>query len=79
MEEDLVTLIERLIMTKHKVGKDIGIISYNETPVKKIILKGISTVSTDFRKMGEMAANLLLENHKYHLEVPFNIIVRDSL
>ena len=79
MEEDLVTLIERLIMTKYKVGKDIGIISYNETPVKKIILKGISTVSTDFRKMGEMAASLILDSNKGHLEVPFNIIVRDSL
>lgn len=79
MEEDLVILIERLLMLKYKAGKDIGIISYNETPMKKIILNGISTVSTDFRKMGEMAAKLILDNEKKQLEVPFNIIVRDSL
>jgi DNA-binding transcriptional regulator YhcF (GntR family) len=32
MEADLVTLIERIISLKLKVGKQVGVISYNETP-----------------------------------------------
>jgi hypothetical protein len=38
MENDLVVLIERILATELKIGKDVGVISYNETPLKKIIL-----------------------------------------
>jgi DNA-binding transcriptional regulator YhcF (GntR family) len=79
MEDDLVVLIEKIISKQLEVGKDIGIISYNETPIKKIILKGITTISTDFHKMGELAANLILEGSKKQLEVPFKLTLRQSL
>ncbi|MNY70105.1 hypothetical protein D3C86_2081680 [compost metagenome] len=79
MEDDLVILIERIVNLNLKLGKDIGVISYNETPLKKIILNGITTVSTDFRKMGEMTAQLILDNAKDHLEVPFQLTLRASL
>ena len=35
MENDLVILIEKILAAGLKVGKDVGIISYNETPLKK--------------------------------------------
>jgi DNA-binding transcriptional regulator YhcF (GntR family) len=79
MEGDLVTLIERIISLKLKVGKQVGVISYNETPMKKIILNGITTISTDFQKMGEMAAQLILENSRKQLEVPFYLTLRASI
>jgi DNA-binding LacI/PurR family transcriptional regulator len=79
MEDDLVILIERIITLNLKVGKQVGVISYNETPLKKIILNGITTISTDFAKMGEMAAQLILENSREHVEVPFRLTVRKSL
>jgi len=79
MEDDLVALIEKIISLKLKIGKDIGVISYNETPLKKIILNGITTISTDFQKMGEMAANLILQDSKARLEVPFILSLRPSL
>lgn len=79
MEDDLVTLIERILQSNLEVGKDIGIISYNETPVKKIILNGITTISTDFKKMGKMAAELILSGSRQHIEVPFMLTMRNSL
>lgn len=79
MEDDLVILIERIISTQLEIGKDVGIISYNETPLKKIILNGITTISTDFQTMGEMAAKLILDNSKQHVEVPFHLTLRGSL
>jgi DNA-binding transcriptional regulator YhcF (GntR family) len=79
MEDDLVCLIEKIIATKLIVGKDVGVISYNETPVKKIILEGITTISTDFKIMGEKAAQLILTNSKAHIEVPFYLTLRPSL
>ncbi|HEY6977022.1 MAG TPA: GntR family transcriptional regulator [Chitinophagaceae bacterium] len=79
MEDDLVHLIERLIQLNFRAGEDIGIISYNETPIKKIILNGITTISTDFAEMGKLAAQLILENRTDHLEVPFKLTLRNSL
>ena len=52
------TLIEKIIDCNKEVGKDVGVISYNETPLKKIILNGITTVSTDFMMMGKMQLSL---------------------
>lgn len=79
MEDDLVRLIERMLQLNLKAGKDVGIISYNETPIKKIILEGITTISTDFTEMGRMAARLVMNNSREHLEVPFKLTLRNSL
>jgi DNA-binding LacI/PurR family transcriptional regulator len=47
--------------------------------IKKIILNGITTISTNFEEMGKMAARLILENQRQHLEVPFKLTIRNSL
>ena len=78
-EEDLVILIERISMTGLQVGKNVGLISYNETSFKKIMLNGITTISTDFKIMGEKTAQLILNNTKEHIEVPFHLTLRPSL
>ncbi len=72
MEDDLVILLEKIQATNLKVGKEVGIISYNE-------MDGLTTISTDFKKMGEMAAEMVLNNDKQHLEVPFALTLRNSL
>jgi DNA-binding LacI/PurR family transcriptional regulator len=79
MEEDLVILIEKLLATTMQVGKHVGVISYNETALKKIILNGITTISTDFEFMGKKAAELILNNSTEHFEVPFYVTERNSL
>jgi DNA-binding transcriptional regulator YhcF (GntR family) len=79
MENDLVILIERILSQNLKVGKDVGVISYNETPLKKIILEGITTISSDFQMMGEKTAQLILERSTRHIEIPFYLTLRSSL
>nr|NYE65791.1 DNA-binding transcriptional regulator YhcF (GntR family) [Mucilaginibacter sp. E4BP6] len=79
MENDLVILLERIIALNLKVGEDVGVISYNETPLKKILLNGITTISTDFNYMGVIAAKMITENLKKHIEVPFYYTQRSSL
>jgi len=79
MEDDLVTLIEKILVTKLKVGKHVGVISYNETPLKKIILNGITTISSDFEMMGQKTAELILEQSKEHIAIPFKLTIRNSL
>lgn len=79
MENDLVVLIEKILGTKLKVGKHVGVISYNETPLKKIILNGITTISTDFQMMGEKTAQLILQQSTEHIAIPFYLKLRASL
>jgi DNA-binding transcriptional regulator YhcF (GntR family) len=79
MDNDLVVLIERIIESKLKVGQEVGVISYNETPLKKIILDGITTISTDFEAMGVETARMIHDQQLRHVEVPFSLTLRNSL
>ena len=78
-ETDLVSLIKQCRLSGLKIGKEVGIISYNETPLKEILLDGITVISTDHNKMGETAANLILTNSVEKIKNPFVLIRRKSL
>lgn len=76
-EADLVNLVKQVREDEFKLGDEIGIISYNDTPLKELL--GITVISTDFRVMGETAANMILNKTKGKVKVPFNFIDRESL
>lgn len=79
MEEDLVVLIKKIKQSSLHIGQEVGILSYNETPLKEILLDGITVISTDFAQMGKTAAQLILDNSCQHIENPFHLVVRNSL
>jgi DNA-binding transcriptional regulator YhcF (GntR family) len=78
-ENDLVNLIKKCREQQLQIGQDIGIISYNETPLKEILLDGITTISTDHEQMGKTAAQLINENRMAIIKNPFTLIKRKSL
>lgn len=78
-DNDLINLIERVNKLNLKVGTDVGIISYNETPLKKHILDGITTISTDFEQMGLKAAEMILGDNMKHIELDCKLKLRSSL
>jgi DNA-binding transcriptional regulator YhcF (GntR family) len=78
-EDDLVILVEKIVNRNLKPGRDVGVISYNETPVKKVIMDGITTISTDFGLMGEKAAGLVLTNSVERSAIPFKVTLRNSI
>lgn len=63
----------------YKIGKDIGLISYNDTAVKEILEGGITVISTDFEQMGKTAAELLLKKTQKVIANPTTLILRNSL
>ena len=79
MEDDLISLLDRVTFKGFIVGSDVGIISYNETKTKKYIMSGLTTISTDFESMGKRAAELVLSGTKKQVENPFYVTFRDSL
>ncbi len=78
-ENDLTTLVKICRTKELEVGKDIGIISYNETPLKEILLDGITVISTDHEKMGETVAKIIMEKKSEEIKNPFSLITRKSL
>lgn len=60
-------------------GKDVGFLSYNETPMKKFIYKGISVVSTDFKALGLKAAEFITKGEPTQSYVPTQVLIRESL
>jgi DNA-binding transcriptional regulator YhcF (GntR family) len=78
-DRDLVRVIEKSKFQHLKLGTEFGIISYNETPLKKIVENGITTISTDFGAMGKIAAQMILEGSKEQIENKCSFIIRNSL
>ena len=76
-ESDLVNLVKQIRDEEFILGKDIGIISYNDTPLKELL--GITVISTDFKVMGETAAKMIIDSKKGKVKVPFNFIDRNSI
>ena len=76
---DLAAILEQANSKKFKLRDDFGILSYNDTPMKKFIADGITVISTDFKLMGQKAAEFALSNSKLDFQVPTELIIRDSL
>lgn len=78
-ESDLVTTIKLAREKNFKIGKDIGVLSFNDTPLKEVLEDGISVISTNFQRMGSLAAELILEKRRLKVRNEFSFIRRKSL
>ncbi|MGQ2982923.1 GntR family transcriptional regulator [Flavobacterium sp.] len=78
-DRHLVSVIEQANGQGLEMGRDIGIISYNDTPLKKVVGNGITTISTDFRAMGRILAEMVLQQQKVRVENESRLIMRRSL
>jgi DNA-binding transcriptional regulator YhcF (GntR family) len=78
-DRDLVSVIEKAKIQNLQLGSDYGIISYNETPLKKVVENGITTISTNFEVMGKVLAQMILNGKKEQIENKSALIIRNSL
>jgi DNA-binding transcriptional regulator YhcF (GntR family) len=60
-------------------GQNLGIISYNDTPMKRFVKDGITVLTTDFNKMGEKAAEFVITGKKMREVIETRMLVRASL
>jgi DNA-binding transcriptional regulator YhcF (GntR family) len=78
-DRDLVRVIEKANLQDLELGNDFGIISYNETPLKKIVANGITTISTNFEAMGKILTQMIIKGKKEQIENKCDLIIRNSL
>ena len=78
-DKDLVKIIKSARSKQLSLGKNIGILSYDETELKEVLMGGISVMSTDFREMGKTAAKMIMGKTSGNIINPFHLITRKSL
>ncbi len=60
---DDVHLVKLLLTAKEKqikVKEDFGVITYDDTPIKQVVADGVATISIDFKNLGKLVAEQLL-------------------
>lgn len=78
-DKDLYRLIKICRQKSWKLGKDIGVVAYNDDPVKEILEDGITTMSTNHDEIGRKAAEMILKRNFKRIKSPFELIRRNSL
>lgn len=78
-DHDLIEIIKTCEVNNWQIGNDIGILSYDETPLKEVLAGGISVISTDFNQMGKQAAQMIKNKIATKVENKCNFIQRKSL
>ncbi len=74
----LVSLLSTASRQNKKPGRDFGLISYNETELKKVVGEGITSLSTDFSSMGTKIINLILNNKRERIFNEVKLYHRNS-
>ncbi|SHE73216.1 transcriptional regulator, GntR family [Mariniphaga anaerophila] len=78
-DSDLVEVIKLSRDRGFILGKDVGVLSYNDTPMKQIVGNGISVITTDFSEMGSLAASFAKNRQKIAKVLPTSLILRESV
>lgn len=78
-DKNLIKLIKKVKEQAFIITKDVGVISYNDHLLKEIIEGGITTISSNFKNMGTVLANMIINNTPAKYENPNQLILRNSL
>jgi len=77
-DSDLWKILKDCQNQNYELGKDIGVFSNNDGPVKEIICGGITTFSTDFELMAQQAAQFVLDRKPINKTIPTKLTRRNS-
>ncbi|MCE1199578.1 MAG: substrate-binding domain-containing protein, partial [Marinilabiliales bacterium] len=78
-DRNLVKIVQQADAAKLTLGHDIGLVSFNDTMLKEVVGSGITTLSTDFVRMGHDLAEMIGSQRKAHVRNPSRLIIRKSL
>jgi len=78
-DNDLIHLLKVCRQHNWQLGQDVGVLSYNETPLKQVIRDGISVISCNFLRMAENMAAFIKERKSVKEIIPIEFIERNSL
>lgn len=77
-DAELIWFLKEIERLGWKVGVDIGVVSYDETPMKELLHGGISVLTTDFQAMGSIAVSMIKGELSGRMANRFELISRGS-
>jgi len=78
-DDDLYRFVKICKQAGWKTGIDVGVVAYNDNPVKEILEDGITTISTNHDEIGRTAAEMILTRNLRRIKSPFEFVKRNSL
>ena len=78
LDRKLSQLLESIQETGLTPGKDIGLICYNDFPLNQFIFGGLTTLSVDFREMGRIAGEMILNGPLTAIQCHASLIRRNT-
>ena len=78
-DDDLYQFIKISKSKNWKLGKDVGVVAYNDNTVKELLEDGITTISTNHDEIGRTAAQMILSKNFKRIKSPFEFVKRNSL
>ncbi|RED92014.1 GntR family transcriptional regulator [Marinoscillum furvescens] len=78
-EEDLRNVIQLAEQHNYQLGKDIGVISFNDTCLKEVLCGGITVLTPEVDQLAKNLSQMLMDRHESVLDYGYKIILRNSL
>ena len=78
-DREIVFILTAMEKQNLVIGRDFGLITFNETVLKKVISGGLTTLSTDFVQMGRTIAELIRQPGIRTVHNPWKLIMRNTL
>ena len=78
LDRRLSELIKGITASGFTIGKEVGLICYNDFPLNEFILGGLTTLSADFSQMGRNAARMILDGNVSRIHCPCSLIRRST-
>ncbi len=78
-DRNLVKLVKMAAAKNLQLGQDVGIVSFNDTVLKEVVAGGITTISTDFKLMGQTLARMIQDKSTEKIRNQSSLIRRNSL
>lgn len=78
-DDDLYHFVKISKANGWKLGRDVGVVAYNDNSVKEILEDGITTITTNHNEIGRIAAEMILNKDFRRIKSPFTFIKRNSL
>jgi DNA-binding transcriptional regulator YhcF (GntR family) len=78
-DKHLIDLVKRARELKLPIGKEVGIISFNDYAMKEVLEGGITVISPDFDHMARLMANSIKKREKIRSLVEPKVLMRNSL
>jgi DNA-binding transcriptional regulator YhcF (GntR family) len=78
-DRNLVKIVKSAATQNLQLGVDVGLLSFNDTMLKEVVGSGITTISTDFVRMGKELAEMVTKQKSVQLRNISKLIIRNSL